>query len=146
MENKKYVKLLNKEDVVKILEAGNIALLPDSQNFNGETIPSIQKSKNIMLCRAKTNKENTNLELIMKYMSTFMRNPQYNSPYSSKEILVFIDSFTCQIADYGDEYIEENTNMTLKLKEILSQKDKNYLKDFEEYWNSVDNDKNDENE
>lgn len=139
MEKKKYIKLLTKEDVMEILKAGNISLLPDSKTYSGEKIPSIQITGSVMLCRTKVTKRDLAYNMVMDVLSFFDKNPMHSSAYNPKEMIVFIYNYSCQVATFGDEYTEENTNMTLKLKEILSQKDKNYLQDFEGYWNRDEN-------
>ena len=145
MENKNYIKLLTVEDITEILKAGNFNLLKDKKDYTGKKIPSFQKSSNVMICRAESNKKDGSLEKILEVLSPILRNPQYSGAYNTKEILVFIYNFSCQVAAIADEFAQENVDMTLKLKEILSQKDKNYAEDYKQYWTSVEIDE-DENQ
>ena len=135
MDNKKrYIKLLTKEDIFEILKAGDVKLLPDHITYSGEKVPSIQRSKNIIVCRVKLNRKNKDLDYLIEKFTSIIHAPKY---YDPDDTIIFIYNFACQIASFGDDYTEENIAMTLKLKEILSQKDKDYEKDFREYWEKM---------
>ena len=128
-----YIKLLTQKDIVEILNAGEVSLIPPRTNHRGEVVPSYQVGDKHILCRGKV--EKTKEECIVIALAPFLR--IFEDAFD--EILVFISDYTVWIGDIRENNRDEQlTNMILKLKEILSAKCTDYEKDFEEFWSKYD--------
>lgn len=137
---KRYLKMLTKEDITKILKAADIDLMPDKINLKGEIINTITKFDDFILCKAQINK-NKELNMVVDALSSLVGDLAYNP----KDILVSIYEYEVNVFGMGELYDEEAVKMTLKLKEILSAKSKAYANNFKEYWEKQEEDEeNDE--
>lgn len=138
----KYLKLLTPEDIEEILKAADIELFYLRKDREGKIIAPFDKGKDFILCRATT-KKNPHLALIIQYLTPLIG----QATYASRDILVNISDFHANvftITATDDEFDDEAVKMTLKLKDILSKKSSTYAEDFQKYWESDEDE--DENE
>ena len=138
---KRYLKMLTKEDIAKILKAANIDLMPDRITLKGEIVNSITRFDDFILCKAQINKNKT-LDLMVNSLSSLVGDLAYNL----KDILVSIYEYEVSAYGMGELYDDEAVKMTLKLREILSTKSKAYAKHFKEYWEKQDEEDEENNE
>ena len=149
-KNKTYIERLTKKDIRYILAMGGFQLDENTTDLHGEPLKSIERNKNIALCRVKPLKvEKDKLEdavfqqmygKLVLYAPIF-NNDFCNSLFHRENQLVFIENY-CAYVPFDDD-LTYSQKITSALHDVCTRKfGSQYLKDKKAYIKELENEEN----